>query len=99
MACAQGPGAGLAPNTPKADMTALSATPNTAAAESGRAATSNRGSIEPASAQAESPPTVQTTQMPILDELQCGALIHNERWPIPTVVQVALAWFGRLTLT
>ena len=32
-------------------------------------------------------------------ELQCEASIHNERWPIPTVAQVALAWFRRLTLT
>ena len=66
------------PQYSKADMTALSATPNTPAAESGRAATSRRGSIEPASAQAESPPTVRMTQMPILEELQCGASIHNE---------------------
>jgi len=89
----------IGPNTPKADMMALSATPNTPAAESGRAATSSRGSIEPASAQAESPPTVRTTQTPILDGLQCGVSIHNEWWPIPRVAQVALAWFGRLTLT
>ena len=69
----------IGPNTPKADMMALSATPNTPAAESGRAATSSRGSIEPASAQTEGPPTGRTTRMPILDELQCGASIHNER--------------------
>ena len=68
----------IGPNTPKADMMVLSATPNTPAAEFGRAATSSRGSIEHASAQAESPPTVQTTQMPILDEPQCGASIHND---------------------
>ncbi|MEH2537153.1 hypothetical protein V1278_002524 [Bradyrhizobium sp. AZCC 1577] len=37
--------------------------------------------------------------MLILDKLQCGVSIHNERWPIPTVARVALAWFGRFTLT
>ncbi|MEH2595086.1 hypothetical protein V1278_001999 [Bradyrhizobium sp. AZCC 1577] len=78
----------IGPNTPKADMMALSATPNTAAAESGRAATSSRGSIAPASVQAESPPTVRTTQMLILDgtpmrsaNAQCdGRFPQSRRW-------------------
>jgi hypothetical protein len=81
-------------NTRKADTQGLSAMPSVPVEVSGEAATSSRGCIEPASAEAESPPTVQATQMPILDEFQCGASIHNERWPIPTVAQVALAWLG-----
>jgi hypothetical protein len=55
-------------NTRKADITGLSAMPSVPVEVSGRAATSSRGSIVPASARAESPPTVRTTtQVPILD--------------------------------
>ncbi len=54
-------------NTRKADTPGLSEMPSVPGEVSGRAATSSRGCIVPASAPAESPPTVRTTQMPILD--------------------------------
>lgn len=37
-------------------------------------------------------------QMPILDAIHCEASVHNVRGPITALTQVALAWFGRLTL-
>src|ERR1700720_3874367 len=52
----------IGPNTRRADMMALSATPTAPAEESGRAATSSRGSIAPASARAKSRPPVRTMQ-------------------------------------
>jgi hypothetical protein len=58
----------IGPNTRRADMMALSATPNAPAEESGRAATSSRGSIAPASARAESRPPVRTMQTPIPEQ-------------------------------
>src|SRR5882762_7580667 len=58
----------IGPNTRRADMMALSATPNAPAEVSGRAATSSRGSIAPASARAESNPPVRTMQTHIPEQ-------------------------------
>jgi|GEM_PF-2112141 len=81
MACAQWSRARLAPIF-EGHIAKLSARLSARARDSGRAATSSRGSIVHASAQAESRPTVRTMQMPILDAIQCEASIHNVRWPI-----------------
>jgi hypothetical protein len=57
----------ICPNTRRVDTTALSATPNAQAWESGKAATSSRGSTAPVSERTESQPRVQMTPTLIRD--------------------------------
>ncbi|MGY4314985.1 hypothetical protein ACVWW1_004312 [Bradyrhizobium sp. JR3.5] len=80
-------------NTLRVGITKLSARPNAPARDSGRAASSSRGSIVHASAQVESRPPVRTMQMPILDTIPQGP-IHNVRWPITALGQVARRYLG-----
>jgi len=85
-------------NTQRADIAKLSARLSVPARDSGREATSSRGSIVHAFGQVESRPPARMTQMPILDTISTEMPIHNVCWPITPFGQVALARFGRLTL-
>jgi endonuclease YncB( thermonuclease family) len=85
------------PNTRRAGITKLSARLSAPARESGRAATSSRGSIVHISAQAENRRLFGRCKCPSLSD-PSKAPIHKLRWPVTILGQVALAPFGRLTL-